>query len=200
MAFSTWSISDQQVSARGAKLATISAGGERIYITPTTTPLRMPFGPGNFDKTPAIRQNLDFRATPELWDYFTGLDSWARDYLMCHSERIFKKQLSMEEINSGYHPTITQRGSYDPTFRTKINLHERGVTFWDADGKVRAPPESWVGLTAIPRLHVSHLWIMSREFGIVLVCTDLQLFETEPRECPFARTRSFVQPEPEMEQ
>ena len=63
-------------------------------------------------------------------------------------------------------------------FRTKINLHEKGVTFWDADGKVRAPLESWVGLTAIPRLHVSHLWIMSREFGIVLVCTDLQLFET----------------------
>jgi hypothetical protein len=57
-----------------------------------------------------------------------------------------------------------------------------------------------VGLTAIPRLHVSHLWIMSREFGIVLVSTDLQLFETEPRECPFARMRSFVQPEPEMEQ
>jgi len=99
MAFSTWSISDQQVSARGSKLATISAGGERIYIIPTTTPLRMPFGPGNFDKTPAIRQNLDFRATPELWEYFTALNSWARDYLMCHSERIFKKQLTMEEIN-----------------------------------------------------------------------------------------------------
>ena len=98
----------------------------------------------------------------------------------------------MEEINSGYHPTITRRGSYDPTFRTKINPHEKGVTFWDSDGKVRAPPESWVGLTAIPRLHVSHLWIMSREFGIVLVCTDLQLFESEPRECSFARTRSFI--------
>ena len=52
MAFSTWSISDQQVSARGAKLATITANGERIYITPTNVPLRMPFGPGNFDKTP----------------------------------------------------------------------------------------------------------------------------------------------------
>ena len=195
MAFSTWSIADQQVSARGAKLATITANGERIFITPTNVPLRMPFGPGNFDKTPAVRQNLDFRATPELWEYFTALDSWARDYLMCHSERIFKKQLTMKEINSGYHPTITQRGSYDPTFRTKINMHEKGVTFWDSNGQVRAPPDSWVGLTAIPRLHASHVWIMSREFGIVLTCTDLQIFESEPRECPFARTRSFVQPE-----
>jgi len=199
MAFATWSVSDQQVSAKGVKLATITANGERVFITPTQTPLRMPFGgPGNFDKTPSVRQNLDFRATPELFEYFTALDTWMKDYLLCHSERIFKRQLSVEDINSGYHPIITQRGSYDPTFRTKVNLHEKGVTFWDADGKIRATPDSWLGLTAIPRLHVSHVWIMSREFGVVLSCTDLQIFESQPRECPFARMRSFVQPEVEM--
>ena len=123
-----------------------------------------------------------------------------KDYLMCHSERIFKKQLTIDEINSGYHPVVTQRGSYDPTFRTKVNLHDKGVTFWDSDGNMRGPPNSWIKLTAIPRLHVSHVWIMGREFGVVLTCTDLQLYEAEPRECPFARTRSFIQPEGEMEQ
>ena len=60
---------------------------------------------------------------------------------------------------------------------------------------MRAPPDSWVGLSAIPRLHVSYLWIMGLEFGVVLTCTDLQLYDAEPRECPYARTRSFVQPE-----
>jgi len=110
------------------------------------------------------------------------------------------QKTAIEEINSGYHPCINQRGSYDPTFRTKINLHEKGCAFWDSDGQMRAPPESWVGLTAIPRLHVSHLYIMGREFGVVLTCTDLQLYEAEPRVCPFARTRSFVQPEGEMTQ
>ena len=160
----------------------------------------MPFGPGNFDKTPAVRQNLDFRATPELFEYFTALDNWMKDYIMCHSERIFKKQLSIEEINSGYHPCVNQRGTCDPTFRTKINLHEKGVTFWDSDGKMRAPPENWIGLTATPRLHVSHLWIMGRVFGVVLTCTDIQLFDAEPRVCPLERTRSFVQPEPDLPQ
>ena len=111
MAFSTWSISDQQVTARGAKMATITAGGERIYITPTNVPLRMPCGPGNFDKTPAVRQNLDFRATPELFEYFSALDNWMKDYLMSHSECIFKKQLKIEEVNSGYHPCVSQRGT-----------------------------------------------------------------------------------------
>ena len=95
MAFSTWSISDQQVTARGAKMATIMAGGEKIYITPSAVPLRMPFGPSNFDKTPAVRQNLEFCATPEVFEYFTALDTWMKDYIMCHSERIFKKQLSI---------------------------------------------------------------------------------------------------------
>ena len=60
---------------------------------------------------------------------------------------------------------------------------------------MRGPPESWIGISAIPRLNVSHLWIMGREFGVVLNCTDLQLYDAEPRSCPFARTRSFVQPE-----
>ena len=201
MAFSTWSISDQQVTANRAKMATITASGERIFITPTAVPLKMPFGgPGNFDKTPAVRQNLDFRATPELFEYFTALDTWMKDYLMCHSERIFKKQLSVEEINSGYHPCINQRGTYEPTFRTKVNRHEKGVTFWDSDGNMRGPPDSWIGLSAIPRLHVSHLWIMGREFGLVLTFTDLQLYEAEPRVCPCARPRSFVQNEGEMPQ
>jgi len=199
MAFSTWSISDQMVTAKGAKMATITANG--VFITPTAEPLKMPFGgPGNFDKTPSVRQNLDFRATPGLFEYFTALDTWMKDYLMCHSERIFEKQLTVDEINSGSHPVVTQRGSYDPTFRTKVNLHDKGVTFWDSDGSMRGPPKIWVGRTAIPRLHVSHVWIMGREFGVVLTCTDLQLYEAEPRECPFARTRSFIQPEGEMEQ
>ena len=197
MAFSTWSLSDQQVTAKGAKMAMITANGERIFITPTAKPLKMAFGPGNFDKTPAVRQNLDFRCTPELLEYFTALDTWMKDYLICHSERIFKKQLTIEEVNSGYHACVTQRGTYEPTIRTKVNLHEKGVTFWDAEGNMRSPPDSWIGVSAIPRLHVSHLWIMGREFGVVLNCTDLQVYDAEPRMCPFARTCSFVQPEAE---
>ena len=63
---------------------------------------------------------------------------------------------------------------------------------------MRPHPESWIGLTAIPRLHVSHLWIMGREFGVVLNCTDLQVYEPERLACPFlVRARSFVQPEPD---
>ena len=123
-----------------------------------------------------------------------------RDYFICHSERIFKKQLTMEEINSGYHACVTQRGTYEPTFRTKINLHEKGVTFWDPASQMRGPPDSWVGVSAIPLLHVSHLWIMGREFGVVLNCTDLQLYDAQPRACPFVRTRSSVQPEAEPPQ
>ena len=171
-------------------MSTITADGERVFITPSAVPLKMPFGPGNFDKTPAVRQNLDFRCTPELFEYFTALDTWMKDYLMCHSERIFKKQLTIEEVNSGYHPCVSQRGTYEPTLRTKVNLHEKGVTFWDPDGKVRAPPENWIGLTAIPRLSVSHLWIMG--FGVVLNCTGLQVFDSGPRVCPVAR--SFASP------
>ena len=37
---------------------------------------------------------------------------------------------------------------------------------------------------------------MGREFGVVLNCTDLQVFDAEPPNCLFLkRTRSFVEPE-----
>ena len=89
---------------------------------------------------------------------------------------------------------MTQRGSYDPTFRTKINLHDKGATFWDPAGNKRPQPEDWRELSAIPRLNVSHLWIMGREFGVVLNCTDLQVYEPERPTCPFLiRTRSSVE-------
>ena len=108
---------------------------------------------------------------------------------MCHSERIFKRQLTMDDIESGYHSVVSQRGTYDPTFRTKINLHEKGVTFWDPDGNIRGPPDNWIGISAIPRIHVSHLYLMGRDFGVIFNCTDLQIFDAQPRECPIARTR-----------
>jgi hypothetical protein len=182
--------------AKGSKMAAITADGERIFIVPSTEPLRMPFGPGNYDKTPAVRQTLDLRCNSATLEYFTAMDAWLKDYLMGNSERIFKKQLSAVEIETGYHSCVTTRGSYEPMFRTKINLHEKGVTFWDVTGHIRGPPDDWRDLTAIPRLHVSHLWIMGREFGIVVNCVDLQVFEPVCRPCPFlTRTRSFVEPE-----
>ena len=72
------------------------------------------------------------------------------------------------------------------------------MTFWDSAGNIRAPPENWRDLSAIPRLQVSHFCIMGREFDVVLNCTDFQVYDAERPSCPFVtRTRSFVQPEAE---
>ena len=101
MEFTTWSLSDQQVSAKGAKMSTITAGGDRVIIAPSAEPLRMPFGPSDFDKTPAVRQNMEFRCTPEVIEYFAAMDAWIKDYLLSNSERMFKKQLTADEVASG---------------------------------------------------------------------------------------------------
>ena len=131
MAFSTWLLSDQQVTTKGAKMSAITADGDRVFIVPSAEPLKMFFGPGNYDKTPAVKQNLDFRCTPQALELFAAMDAWLKDYILGNSELIFKRQLSADEIASGYHSCVSQRCSYDPTFRTKIKFHERGVTFWD---------------------------------------------------------------------
>ena len=63
-------------------MSAITADGDRVFIVPSAEPLRMPFGPGNFDKTPAVRQNLDFRCTPQVLKYFAAMDTWLEDYLL----------------------------------------------------------------------------------------------------------------------
>jgi hypothetical protein len=111
MAFATWSLIDQPVTAKGAKMSVISADGDRVFMVPSTEPMRMPFGPCNFDKIAALRQNLDFRCTPAVLEYFMAMDAWLKDSLLGNSERIFKKQLSDVEIETGYHNCVTTRGS-----------------------------------------------------------------------------------------
>ena len=38
----------------------------------------------------------------------------------------------------------------------------------------------------VPRLHLSHLWIMGHDFGWVMNVTDLQILDGDAQiECPF---------------
>ena len=182
----SYQLADIFVSTKGAKSAQLSEEGGPVYWTSPTV-LAAPFGPGNFDKDPAAsRMNLEFRTTPEILSFFEGLDSWAIEYLSTHSERLFKKPMTHAQVEECYHSAIRTSEKYDPLLRTKINVSgPRGCSYWTPGNERTVEPTHWKTAELQPRLHISHLWIMGKECGLVLNCTDLLVRERAEAACPF---------------
>ena len=177
--FSRFALADVSVNAKGAKSAALTCGGERFHYTTDLT--RSPFGPGNFEKDPlATRQNLELRATNSMDAFFSALDAWAVEYLTAHSERLFKKRLTLAQVREMYHPTLRRAEGYQPLLRTKLNMPmSRGAAkFWTAEGQPRDPPKDWRECELKVRVQVSHLWIMGQQAGLVLNSTDLLVIES----------------------
>jgi hypothetical protein len=191
MAYSSLALANVSVTAKGAKMAMLTDGAERCYYT-FQSPTRCPFGPSNFDKDPSeTRQNLDVRATGEAAAYFEGLDAWAVDYICAHSERLFKKVLTVAQVKDMYHPCLRRAPGYEPLLRTKYNVAgTRGACrFWTPGGEEREPPVDWRDAELTPHVHISHLWMMGSSCGLVVNTCDMLVTEAS-RSIPFAQIES----------
>ena len=123
--------------------------------------------------------------TPEYEDVFAGFDAWAIRYLSEHSERLFKKNLTPDQIRDGYKSPVTKKEGYRGHLRCKMNCS--GATMarcWSAEMTRRDLPVDLRNHEMIPRITVSHLWCMSREYGWVFQVNDLMVHEGV-EVCPF---------------
>jgi hypothetical protein len=167
--FSNWSLADVHCNAKGAKTCQLLDGAQRMLYTSDVYCV-VPFPPSNFDKDPAAtRLNLELRCPPPLEAFFDAVDAWAVEYLTLHAERLFKRgPLSQEQVKEAYHPTLKRHGDYPALLRTKLDTSgRRACKFWTADQQKRESPEDWRSSEVRPQIHISHLWIMGRECGIV---------------------------------
>jgi hypothetical protein len=188
--FSNWSLADVHLNAKGAKTCQLTAGGRPMHRSSGGF-CSAPFGPSNFDKDPlATRQNLELRIPADLETYFDEVDSWMLSYLETNSMRIFKKELSKEQVRDAYHPTVKRQGDYPPLLRLKIDsAGRRACRYWTVDQKTRDAPEDWRGAELKVMFHLSHLWIMGTSCGLVLNATDLLVQESSSA-FPFAEDQS----------
>ena len=192
MAYASLSLGDVHVNAKGAKMAPLTEGGEKCFYT-FSEPTKAPFGPSNFDKdASAPRQTLEVRVTGEAASYFRGLDAWAADYLCAHSERLFKKRLSLQQVKDMYHPCLREAPGYEPLLRCKINMpgSRAACRFWNAQGEEREAPANWRDAEVKPHVQLSHLWLMGGCCGFVCNVTDLLVSEAS-RAFPVGRNDSM---------
>ena len=88
-----WDLYDPQTSSRGPKscqLKTLDKEQVRFQLGEN---LRTRFGASTFDRTDALRRNIDFEPAelPDAAKNIKDIDDWAIAYITSNCERIFKK-------------------------------------------------------------------------------------------------------------
>jgi hypothetical protein len=98
------------VSARGAKSCALLDAANKVCFTlgsreePTSTP----FGATVFGDEPNTRKTIEFNLSPEQEESFAKFDRWSVTYLAMNSQRLFKKEMSEEQIRENYKSPLTK--------------------------------------------------------------------------------------------
>ena len=160
----------------------------------TQTPMASPFGLSTFpgDKGSAMsaqRVSLDLRCTdPATLAIFQEIDEWAPGEFAKHSERIFGKKMSLEQVQASSRPCLRCKQGFVPLLHTKITLDgPNSTSFWDQQKQKCDPPDDFRHTSVLLKLVVPHLWISAGTCGFVVNATSCQLQPQQPvnEECPF---------------
>ena len=94
------------VSARGAKSCALTDGSAKCILTVGSRDslLTTPFGACSFGEEQTSRKHCELRLPPQWLQYFENFDAWAITYLAEHSERLFKKLLTTDQVKEMYKP------------------------------------------------------------------------------------------------
>ena len=104
-------LKDPQISARGAKSCPVlKANGDKVIFNlgSKAEPASSPFGATAYNDEATSRKTIEFNLTPEQEEEFKRFDEWAVSYLSEHSERLFKKSLTSDQVREGYKSPVTK--------------------------------------------------------------------------------------------
>ena len=91
---------------------------------------------------------------------FACIDTVLVMYIAEHSEHLFKRTLTLEQVKTNYCSCIRTMGDWPTTLKTKVDMGggKYGVTCWNEDGESVDMPESWKDYVIKPRIVISNLW------------------------------------------
>jgi hypothetical protein len=173
------------VSTRGARTAQLQLEGSgKLSLNISDEAVSSPFGATCFGEE-SSRKTIEFTLPPGAQAFWKAFDQWAVGYLSEHSERLFKKVLTPQQVTETYKSPVHQRADYPPHLRCKISFAgPAACKFWNESGQ-RCPMLTELrGISMRPRVTISHAWFMQREIGFVLQLTDLMIVE-QVDTCPF---------------
>ena len=188
-----WELDEPVTSQRGAKFLPLKCLGSLVttHLGTKDCPVRSPFGASCYGDENSIRKTLEFSLETEAVREWEEVTKWARSYLQEHSLRLFKKNMTKESIAENFRAPVQQKAEYKPLLRCKITTAGlNACRCWDQDGKRIELPEDLRNVPVAAKLAVERVWCMSKEMGLVLTVTDLQLC-SDPVSCPFSNDCPF---------
>ena len=178
------SIGDLVISSKGGKSVPIYDCEQPLLWKPG--PIQVAWQPKAYNDPDATRVAICFHSTDAVEAYLRTLDAWVLKAVAAAPKKYFGVDLTPEQVKERYTPAIkiTQKGYTH--LRAKMNLSgKQGVRCWDAETRARRPsPEDWTACEVQPYLAIKGIWIMNKDFGLLLECTDALVSESLAA-CPF---------------
>ena len=188
-------LKDAQVSARGAKSCLVrGTDGQKLSSVLGTAqdPISTPFGASSFNSEDTTRKTIEFSLSPEQEKSWDAFDTYILGYLAKHSYRLFKRIMTEDQVKENYRSPVSRKGDYRATLRCKINVSgSNAVRVWDAKKERIELPEDLRQLDLVAKVSLQSMWMMSKEYGFVLLCTDIQV-RSSAAECPFDEAGDFA--------
>ena len=174
------SIGEIFLTAKGPKQAPISQGDQPLVFRPGR--LGVVWQPKAYNDPDASRVVICFTSNAEVEAYLSELDAWVIKAVAANPRKFFGQDLTFEQVRERYMPAVKTSQKGYTHLKAKMNSSGRlAVRCWNAETQAKVNlPEDWTAVDVQPSLQVKGIWIMNKDFGLVLEMTDAIISENAP--------------------
>ena len=175
-------------SKGGQRTSAIIRNGQSAFWTfpSPVTPLWQPSAYKSASGDQATgRLSLCLRGDDAVMNEATALDEWAISYATAHSERLFGKTLSRDQIMDRYSGVVKKSTTYPPYVKIKIGTDRNAPSYWDCEKERRDDPDDFTLCQLQCRVKLVSFWFMNSGFGLTCQLVDAQVLEESRVACPF---------------
>ena len=169
---------------KGAKVAPLTSNGGTLKWTPG--PLQILFQPKAFSDPAATRVSVCFKSTPQIEEYIEELESWILKEVASNPQQYLGQALSESQVRERFTSALKTSEKGYKHLRAKMNIGtgKGAVKCWDENKRPRPPPDDWTLCEVQPCLLIKGLWVMSKDFGLLIEMPDALVSESSQL-CPF---------------
>ena len=118
--------------------------------------------------------------------YFRTLDDWVVKTLATSPKKYLGQDMTLEQIQDRYASPVKTSSQGWTHLKAKMNIAGRNqAQCWDTETrKPRKLPTDWTACEVQPSFEIRGLWIMGKDFGLLVEMTDALITESSVV-CPF---------------
>jgi len=169
---------------KGAKVTPLTSNGDALKWRPG--PLQILFQPKAYNDPAATRVSVCFKSTPEIEEYIDELEAWILKEVSSNPQMYLGHACSEQKVKEMFTSALKTSEKGYVHLRAKMNVAGKNqVKCWDINTRLpRPPPEDWTLCEVQPFLHIKGLWVMSKDFGLLIEMGDALVSESSQL-CPF---------------